>query len=66
MENWTKVCRVWVGLALLGMVVRGEERDLASLDIEQLMDIRVTSVQRKEQSVARTAAAVTVITREDI
>ena len=36
------------------------------MDLEQLMNIRVTSVQRKEQSLARSAAAVTVITREDM
>ena len=57
---------MWLGACLLAMVGWGQEPDLTSLDIEQLMDIRVTSVQRKEQSVARSAAAVTVITREDI
>ncbi|MEP7362641.1 MAG: TonB-dependent receptor [Acidobacteriota bacterium] len=50
----------------LSTVLAAEEPDLKSMDLEQLMNIRVTSVQRKEQSLSRTAAAVTVITREDI
>ena len=40
--------------------------DLASLDLEELAHIRVTSAGRKPESVARTSAAISVITREDI
>jgi iron complex outermembrane receptor protein len=40
--------------------------ELGGMDIEQLMNIRVTTVARKEESVSETAAAVTVLTQEDI
>lgn len=40
--------------------------DLFNLTLEQLMDIRVTSVSKTEQEVHRAAAAVFVLTREDI
>jgi iron complex outermembrane receptor protein len=54
-------------LALLPLsALANEEPDLKSMDLEQLMNIRVTSVQRKEQRLSRSAAAVTVITRDDI
>ena len=40
--------------------------DLSKLDMEDLMNVKVTSVSKREQSLARTAAAVFVINREDI
>lgn len=40
--------------------------DLSTLDMEDLMNVKVTSVSKREQSLARTAAAVFVINREDI
>src|SRR5258706_9450294 len=40
--------------------------DLKQLSLEQLMNLEVTSVAKKEQRVAATAAAVFVITQEDI
>jgi iron complex outermembrane recepter protein len=40
--------------------------DLNKMDIEDLMQIKVTSVSKKEQSLSRTAAAVFVIDQEDI
>jgi iron complex outermembrane receptor protein len=40
--------------------------DLTSLNIEDLMNIKVTSVSKTEQSLSRTASAIFVITREDI
>jgi len=40
--------------------------DLKQLSLEQLMNVEVTSVAKKEQRVADTAAAVFVITQEDI
>jgi iron complex outermembrane recepter protein len=44
----------------------GTQKDLAKVSIEDLMNMEVTSVSKKEQKVSRTAAAVFVITREDI
>lgn len=40
--------------------------DLSGLSIEDLMNIEVTSVSKKEQTLSRTGAAVFVITQEDI
>ena len=42
------------------------QEDLTRLSIENLMNVEVTSVSKKEQKLARTAAAVFVITQEDI
>lgn len=51
---------------------RGQEEpeidssDLKSLSIEELMEIDVTSVSRRSERLSRAAAAITVITNEDI
>lgn len=42
------------------------QSDLAQMNIEELMNVEVTSVSRHEQSLSQTAAAVFVITEEDI
>jgi iron complex outermembrane recepter protein len=41
-------------------------QDLTNISIENLMNIEVTSVSRKEQKLSRTASAVFVISQEDI
>jgi iron complex outermembrane receptor protein len=41
-------------------------RDLSDASLEQLMNIQVTSVSKKGQSLSKTAASVFVITAEDI
>ncbi len=41
-------------------------RNLSSLTIEDLMNIQVTSVSKKEEKLSRTAAAIFVISQEDI
>ena len=41
-------------------------RDLTDISLEDLMNIQVTSVSKKEQKLSRTGAAVFVITQEDI
>lgn len=42
------------------------QRDLTQSSLEDLMNIQVTSVSRKEQKLSKTGAAVFVITQEDI
>lgn len=54
---------LWLGLAA-GMV--HAQRPLVELSLEELMDIEVTSVSRKPEKVGQAAAAVTVITADDI
>jgi len=41
-------------------------RDLAELSLEQLMDIEVTSVSKRPEKLGDAAAAISVLTREDI
>lgn len=41
-------------------------KDLTATSIEDLMNVEVTSVSKKEQRLSRTAAAIFVITQEDI
>lgn len=47
-------------------VTAQEHDDLGSLSVDDLMNVEVTSVSRKAQKLADTAAAVFVITQEDI
>jgi iron complex outermembrane recepter protein len=44
----------------------GSGADLTMLNIEDLMNVKVTSVSKREQKLSRTAAAIFVITQEDI
>ena len=44
----------------------GSGVDLTTMNIEDLMNVEVTSVSKKEQKLSRTAAAIFVITQEDI
>jgi iron complex outermembrane receptor protein len=63
--------RVSLGAALAALVAiparpQNSSADLANESLEDLMNIRVTSVSKQEQKVSRTAAAIFVITAEDI
>lgn len=57
-------------LAVLAAEVDFDEADsdldLRDLSFEELLDIKVTSASKKSESIADTAAAVTVVTQEDI
>ena len=59
---------VLLGLAALPApgFAQGRVPDLTEKSIEDLMNIEITSVSRKEQRVGDVAAAVSVITQEDI
>src|SRR3954468_12527499 len=50
----------------LGALAQSAQADLAAAALEELMKVEVTSVSKKEQSLARTPAAVYVIGQEDI
>ena len=64
--------RVGVTVALsLGAPIRGRaqappSRDLTQFSLEDLMNIHVTSVSKKDQKLSRTGAAIFVISQEDI
>jgi iron complex outermembrane recepter protein len=51
---------------LLPVTAWGQSPSLADLTIEDLMQIRVTSVSRRDQRAADVAAAVYIITQDDI
>jgi iron complex outermembrane receptor protein len=53
-------------LTLLGLPARSQAPDLTQKSLEDLMNIEVTSVSKKEQKTSQAAAAVFVISREDI
>ena len=56
-----------LSLSLIGGALHAQEhRDLSSLSVDDLMNVEVTSASRKAQKVADTAAAVFVITQDDI
>lgn len=70
----TPVVSIWLGAALLlanSSVSLSANAELSStalkeLSLEELMDIQVTSVSRKEESLASAAAAISVVKSEDI
>jgi iron complex outermembrane recepter protein len=70
--NWRRLFRRI--LAPLGMVIlsvspaRAQQQpaDLTKVSIEDLMNMEVTSASKKEQKLSRVAAAIFVITQEDI
>jgi len=58
-----------LGMAVLSAVpawAQEQPADLTKVNIEDLMNIEVTSVSKKEQKLSRTAAAIFVITPEDV
>lgn len=57
-----------IGLSacLAGNAQDQSQIDLTQMQLEDLMNIKVTSVSKREQTLSRTAAAVFVITQEDI
>jgi iron complex outermembrane receptor protein len=56
----------FVALAAISAWAQNPSKDLANESLEDLMNIKVTSVSKQEQKVSRAAAAIFVITSEDI
>jgi iron complex outermembrane receptor protein len=52
--------------ALSGLAQQPKDYDLSQASLEDLMNIQVTSVSKKEQNLSKTGAAIFVITQEDI
>jgi iron complex outermembrane receptor protein len=66
-----RAARAFVRLLLLATLAlptwaQDKTEDLTNKSLEDLMNIEVTSVSKKEQKLSRTAAAIFVITQEDI
>jgi iron complex outermembrane receptor protein len=73
--NLTLVSRIvlvglsaWLSTGLVETVIAQAPKaaDLAEMDLESLMDLEVTSVSRQKESVREAAAAIYVITKEEI
>lgn len=62
---WRRVTVCALGLTLVAGMASAED-DLLDMSLEELMNIEVTSVSKKAESKNDTAAAITVITAEDI
>ena len=66
------VKNIWMCLVLIGLVffcvpnAPAEDDLLASLSLEELMDIEVTLVSRKEERLFDAAAAIFVLTQDEI
>jgi iron complex outermembrane receptor protein len=56
----------WAGLTLLATQAQNTQPDLTALQIEDLMNVDVTSASKKEQKLSKVPAAIFVITKEDI
>src|SRR5580692_699559 len=54
------------GISVLPAWSHQNSEDLTSQSLEDLMNVQVSSVSKKEEKLSRTAAAVFVITSEDI
>lgn len=66
MSTTQLTCVLVAGCAALGAGQPKTHRDLTSISLEDLMQIEVTSVSKKEQKLAHVAAAVYVLTQEEI
>jgi iron complex outermembrane recepter protein len=55
-----------VAMCATAVFSQEQETDLADLSLESLLNMRVTSVSRRQEEMRKTAAAVFVITQEDI
>ncbi len=64
-SRWVILVFTWA-IAATGSAQTAPARDLTEFSLEDLMNIQVTSVAKKEQKLAKTGAAIFVITQEDI
>ena len=60
------VCAALLVIPACAQAPQQQQKDLTDQSLEDLMNIQVTSVSKKEQKLSRTAAAIFVITQEDI
>ena len=64
--GFAKLAKLVLTLLLLNGVGFAQQQDLTQLSLEDLMNTKVTSVSKKEESLSRTAAAIFVISAADI
>jgi len=64
--RFPRLMRAVLLLLLLSAASFAQQADLTQLSLEDLMNVQVTSVSKKEQKLSRTASAIFVISAEDI
>jgi len=64
--RWGVAFAVGWGVPTPGLAQTPPPRDLTQFTLEDLMNVEVVSVSKKEQTLAKTGAAIFVITQEDI
>jgi iron complex outermembrane recepter protein len=64
--GFARPARLGLFLLLLCVASSAQQQDLTQLSLDDLMNVKVTSVSKKEQKLSRTASAIFVITSEDI
>jgi iron complex outermembrane recepter protein len=64
--RFARLARLGLSLLLLSVASFAQQQDLTQLSLDDLMNVEVTSVSKKEQKLSRTASAIFVITSEDI
>jgi iron complex outermembrane receptor protein len=64
--GWVRAFELSIVLLFIAPVVAFASTDLTEMSLEELMSIEVTSVSKKAESKQTAAAAITVITAEDI
>ena len=64
--RFPRLMRAVLLLLLLSVPSFAQQPDLTQLSLEDLMNVQVTSVSKKEQKLSRTASAIFVISAEDI
>ena len=76
-KNGTVTWKLWLAVMLITLISvcmqtfaiddkSVDEDDLLDMSIEELMDVEVTTVSKKEDTLFKSPAAITVITSEDI
>src|SRR5262245_62054856 len=60
------LCAVWISLAVAAVWAQNPPPDLTAASLEELMNIEVTTASKKEEKLFQTAAAIYVITQEEI
>lgn len=66
-RRWARTAAIGLwAVAAITLPATAQTADLTKLSLEDLLNTEITSVSRKEQTLSRTAAAVYVITDEDI
>ncbi|HKX31593.1 MAG TPA: TonB-dependent receptor [Blastocatellia bacterium] len=66
LSRFTLLCAIWLGSIASAAWAQSPPTDLTATSLEDLMNIEVTSASKKEEKLFQTAAAIYVITQDEI